>query len=222
MCNVAGVVFGVTSFTPDDIKGKKIIEVGSLDVNGSLQPIFKSWKPAKYVGVDIEAGPGVDVVCDAEHLLKKFKPESFDIVISTETMEHVRDWRQVISNLKALCKPNGTILVTTRSIGFFYHAYPYDFWRYEISDMKKIFGDCKILRLEADPQNPGVFVKVQKPKRFKEKDLSSLKLHSMVANKKTKDVSPKDFKTVYYRRLMAKERLKDFVLETGKNLFSKM
>jgi SAM-dependent methyltransferase len=222
MCNVAGIVFGVTSFTPDEIKGKTVLEVGSLDVNGSLQPIFKSWKPKKYVGADIEMGPGVDVVVSGEDLMTKFKPESFDVVISTETMEHVRDWRKVISNLKAVCKPEGTIVVTTRSLGFFFHAYPYDFWRYEVADMKKIFEDCTICKLESDPQNPGVFIKVKKPKNFKEKDLSNLKLHSMVANKRIKDVSDKDFKTVYYRRLIAKEKLKDFILSSGKNVFGKM
>ena len=53
MCNTSGIVFGVTHLSPEEIKGKRVIEVGSLDVNGSLQKVIKSWKPAKFIGVDI-------------------------------------------------------------------------------------------------------------------------------------------------------------------------
>lgn len=222
MCNVAGIVFGITNLSQEEIKAKEVLEVGSLDVNGSLQPILKSWKPKKYVGVDIEMGKGVDIVVSGEDLLTKFKKESFDVVISTETMEHVRDWRKVISNLKAVCKPGGIILVTTRSIGFFFHAYPYDFWRYEASDMERIFADCKVLKLEKDPQDPGIFIKVQKPKNFVEKDLSNVKLFSVIRNKRIRDLHENDFGNLFYRRLVLKEKVKDIILKTGKNVFGKL
>ena len=140
MCNSACIEFGVRNLAIEDVKGKKIIEVGSYDFNGSLRPIIEAWgNPDKYVGVDIIDGPGVDLVCPAEKIIEKFGKESFDIVISTEMLEHVRDWRKVISNIKNICKPNGLILLTTRSYGFGYHDFPYDFWRYESEDMKSIF-----------------------------------------------------------------------------------
>lgn len=68
-----------------------MIEVGSLNVNGSLRPLLGSFKPNLYVGTDIVKGPGVDVVCKAEDLLRTFPKSSFDVLISTELMEHVRD-----------------------------------------------------------------------------------------------------------------------------------
>jgi len=50
--------------------------------------------------------------------------------------------------MKAVLKPGGFIYITTRSRGFPYHAYPHDYWRYEIEDMEKIFGDFEIIALE--------------------------------------------------------------------------
>ena len=85
----------------------------------------------------IESGKFVDKVISAEKLLDYFGSESFDIVISTETLEHILDWRTVINNMKEVLKPNGYIYITTVERGFPLHSYPYDFWRYEFDDMKR-------------------------------------------------------------------------------------
>ena len=68
MCNASGIVFGATALTPADVEGKRVIEVGAYDVNGSLRPVLTGWKPAEYMGVDIAEGPGVDVICPVEAL----------------------------------------------------------------------------------------------------------------------------------------------------------
>jgi SAM-dependent methyltransferase len=215
MCTINGIIFGVKNLTKEDVKGKRIIEVGSYNVNGNLGSVLKSWEPAEYIGTDIEKGPGVDVVCNAEDLSSKFGKESFDVVISTEVLEHVRDWRKVISNIKDICKPNGIILLTTRSYGFVYHSYPHDFWRYEIEDMKEIFSDCEIISLEKDPEAPGVFIKAKKPVGFVKKDLLNYKLYSMVTNKKTAEISEKDFRSFYFMGLTLKKKVKDLILRLG-------
>ncbi|MEM2900830.1 MAG: methyltransferase domain-containing protein [Thermoplasmata archaeon] len=136
-------MFGAKNLSREEIKGKKVIEIGACNVNGSLQPLLKSWEPAEFVGVDIEKGEGVDVICNAENLVDKFGKESYDVVLSMEVLEHVRDWRKVVSNIKNICKNGGIILITTRSYGFGYHAYPYDFWRFELKDMEDIFLTLK-------------------------------------------------------------------------------
>ena len=192
MCNKTGIEFGRKNLALEDVQGKSVIEVGAYDVNGSLRFFVEDLKPASYLGVDIEMGPGVDEVCNAEDLIERFGQNAFDVLISTEMLEHVRNWRVVISNLKNVVKPGGILLLTTRSIGFRYHGYPYDFWRYELADMEAIFSDFKIDALESDALAPGVFLRAQKPDNFEEMDTSSYQLYSIVKRNRITDISDWD------------------------------
>jgi SAM-dependent methyltransferase len=209
MCNASGVAFGVKNLSIEEIKGKKIVEIGACDVNGSLRPIIESWgSPAKYIGIDIGRGPGVDVVCNAENILDVFGIESFDIVIATELLEHVNDWRKVISNMKNVCKTTGTLLITTRSKGFKYHGYPHDFWRYELDDLKEIFSDYEIIALENDPIAPGVFLKAKKPDEFVEKNLKTHELYSVVVDQRIAELKDLDLRIFLFLRKIISKRKK--------------
>lgn len=190
VCHENCIAFVVNNLTAADVHDRRLLEVGSRDVNGSVGPHLKDLGPTTYVGVDIESGPGVDIVCDATELVSRFGPDSFDVVVSTELMEHVVDWRVVISNMKNVVKPSGLLVVTTRSKGFVFHGYPYDFWRYEEEDFKRMFSDFTIECLEQDEkETPGIFIRARKPQGFVEADLSDLRLYSILHNKRVLDVS---------------------------------
>ena len=219
MCNQSCIQFGAKNLTGEEIKEKRVLEVGSVDVNGNLRPIVEAHGPREYVGVDIEKGRGVDVVCRAEDILQTFGRESFDAVISTEMLEHIRDWRTVVSNIKNICRPGGVVLLTTRSHGFKYHGFPYDFWRYEQEDMKNIFSDFEIQALQGDPEMPGVLLKAKKPAHFAEKDLSEYKLYSIVTNRKMKELRDGDFNNFYFKRLKFRLKLREFRKKV-KSIFS--
>jgi hypothetical protein len=60
-----------------NLEGIKILDVGSYDVNGTMKPIFER---AQYVGLDMEAGPNVDVVGVSHNI--PFGKDEFDVVIS--------------------------------------------------------------------------------------------------------------------------------------------
>jgi SAM-dependent methyltransferase len=210
MCNRACLAYGEAHLTEADIRGNRVIEVGARNVNGSLRPFVEGFGPASYVGVDIETGPGVDEVCDAEDLVARFGRESFDLVICTEVLEHVRNWRVVMSNLKQLLAANGVLLITTRSYGFPYHAFPYDFWRYEVDDMGVILSDLDVEDSASDPGKPGVFVKARRPERFLENDLAGYELYSMVRRRRSRDVGSFEvtrFTTQWRVRRFAGKRL---------------
>ena len=192
MCNAACIGFGTSRLSASEVRGRKVIEVGSLDVNGSLRRHVEGLGPLSYTGVDVAQGPGVDELCDVTELAARYGADAFDVVISTEMLEHVRDWRLAVSNLKRVLKPGGVLLLTTRSKGFPYHGYPNDYWRYEADDINAIFSDLFIETIESDPLAPGVFVKARKPPAFVERNLESLALHSAVTRKRCKHVGTRD------------------------------
>jgi SAM-dependent methyltransferase len=179
MCHPSCLQFGERVLHRPEVAGRQVLEVGSYDVNGSLRPLLSGWGPDRYVGVDIVPGPGVDCLCAAEQLVTTFGPDSFDLVICTEVLEHVLPWQEAIANIKAVCRPGGVILITTRSRGFMIHEFPHDCWRYELEDMQVIFGDCELLALERDPEAAGVFVKARKPWNFTPCDLTDYTLFNV-------------------------------------------
>ncbi len=183
--HVSCMAFAAAKLRPEDIKDKTVIDVGSYNHNGNLYDLYKHYNPSEFIGTDLLSGPGVDVVCPAEDLVSKFGKEQFDVVLSSELLEHARNWREVISSIKQLVKSNGIVLITTRSKGFPLHDYPHDYWRYELEDMRKLFSDMEILSLENDPQAPGVFIKVRKPIDFNENDLSDIALYSIIEDDRT-------------------------------------
>lgn len=210
MCNTACVEFVRDRLTEDEVRGKRVLEVGALDVNGTVRPLVEAFNPAEYVGVDITMGPGVDVVCDAQNLVERFGPARFDLLLSTELLEHVRDWRKVISGFKQVLTPGGVVLITTRSHGHPYHGYPWDFWRYEPDDMRVLFADFEVDVIDTDRLEPGVFVKARKPMAFQECDLSGHALFAIIKNARVGGLSWSDvarFRLAHTtRRLFARAR----------------
>ena len=169
--------FGRAVLTAKEVRGKQVIEVGSMNFNGSLRTHIESLGPSSYVGVDFIAGNGVDVVCDAGDLKTRFGKDSFDVVISTEMLEHAEDWRGAVQSMKRVLRAGGIFLLTARGPGFPLHGYPHDWHRFTVNDMRRIFADFKIDALEADPQFPGFLLFARKPRSWRRKksvDLSSI------------------------------------------------
>lgn len=187
MCDRNRLDFGIKNLGDADIKGKRVLEVGSCDVNGSLRAGVIEHGPSEYIGIDIAFGPGVDAVCSSDDILKKFGEESFDVVLSTCALEHIANWKLAISNMKRACRHGGIILLIVPS-EWPWHNYPYDFWRYSHEDIKVIFSDFEILVIEEAQSFHGparignlVYVKMRKPAidTYAERDISSYKLFNI-------------------------------------------
>ena len=170
-----------------EVYGRSVLEVGSRNVNGGVRDwITRNLQPGTYIGVDMEPGPGVDLVLKAEELgsgkgveLNSRLLTTFDVVISTEMLEHCEDWRKAVSSMKRMVHPEGILIVTTRAPGFPRHEHPNDFWRFSVADFIKIFSDMHIVCVQSDPQpgHPGVFLKARpKPGTCDAVDLSKIEV----------------------------------------------
>ncbi len=151
--------FAQRILTRETVTGRTVLEVGSHYVNGSVRPHVTGLGPTSYTGIDIEAGEGVDVVMDCTQL--HHFGRTWDLVISTEMLEHAQDWRGCITSMANAVAPGGLLLITTRSPGFYYHNPP-DYWRYTPQDMTRILEalDLVAVTVEDDPfpEHQGVFV----------------------------------------------------------------
>lgn len=220
--NLSTYEFSAVHLHGDELRGQRVLEVGAQSYNGGLRPFVMSRDPAEYVGVDISPGPGVDLVCDIADLEKRFGADSFDVVLCTEVLEHVRPWRDAIRNLKAVCRPGGFILLTTRSPGFPYHAYPHDYWRFDLGDFERIWSDFGIDTLESDPLAPGVYVKAHKPEHFVEADLSDLAVYCLPAGERALEVREEHLRSAHFRRLRWRDRLQRALTSIKAALFGKL
>ena len=97
---------------PKYFKDVKALDIGSLDVNGSLKYLFSY--PYYYVGVDLSYGPNVDVICPGHLYDSGFL---FDIVLSSECFEHDLYYRKTILNMIRLLKSGGLCIFSCASTG---------------------------------------------------------------------------------------------------------
>jgi hypothetical protein len=94
---------------PEVFRSKKILECGSMDINGSARDFFDD--PDEYVGVDWRDGKGVDVVS----LFHEYdeKPDGhFDVAVSMETFEHDPYWKQSLKKMLDKVHLEGSIIIS--------------------------------------------------------------------------------------------------------------
>ena len=118
-------------FVDNYIKGKgrvRVLDVGSYNVNGCMRPLFNGTE-AEYVGLDIEAGPNVDIVMKEPYDWSNIPDESFDFVISANAFEHIEFPWLTIKEIYKKLKPEGIACIHAPfNIGE--HRYPTDCYRY--------------------------------------------------------------------------------------------
>lgn len=96
----------------NDYSNRKIIEIGSYDVNGSVRQFFHK---SCYVGVDLIHGAGVDIVCEGDKV--DHADNTYDIAISCECFEHNPKWSETFENMHRMTKEGGVVLFTCATTG---------------------------------------------------------------------------------------------------------
>ena len=102
----------VKKIYPNFFSNKKVLDIGSLDINGSNKYFFED---CSYIGLDLGEGKNVDVI-SLGHLYDA--PDNyFDTIISTEVFEHDMFYEKTINNIIRMLKPGGLFLFTCAAPG---------------------------------------------------------------------------------------------------------
>lgn len=102
----------VKSIFPDYFVKKKVLDVGSGDINGNNRFLFED---CEYDGNDVIQAPNVTIVSKTKDL--HFKSETFDTIISTECFEHDSTYKESLIKIYDMLKKDGLFLFTCASIG---------------------------------------------------------------------------------------------------------
>src|ERR1700712_4174576 len=108
---------GVRTHYPRSFDGARVLEVGSLDINGSVRELFSR---CRYTGVDLQIGPGVDLACQGQ--LVEFPTGEFDTTISAECLEHNPYWRETVANMLRMTRPGGLVMISCATTGRLEHG----------------------------------------------------------------------------------------------------
>jgi SAM-dependent methyltransferase len=116
-----------------------------LDVGSEDAPYRRLMPATRFVTLDVTHEYGADIVSDIHRL--GIASASFDSVIATEVLEHCRDPRQAIIEVRRILKSGGTCILTTRFIQA-YHPTPHDFYRFtwdSLADLFATFSEVRII-----------------------------------------------------------------------------
>lgn len=97
---------------PSYFRNKKVLDIGSGDVNGNNRYLFED---CFLIGLDIGPGPNVDLVSGGD--VVAFRNEFFDTIISTECFEHNPFYGETLRNAVRMLQPEGLFLFTCATTG---------------------------------------------------------------------------------------------------------
>lgn len=98
-----------------------------------LRPYFPN---KKYIGADMQEGPGVDVILDLQQL--ELPPDSVGTALCLETLEHVEFPRRAFGEVHRVLRKGG-LFICTSHFYFPIHEYPHDYWRFTPAAFESLF-----------------------------------------------------------------------------------
>jgi hypothetical protein len=124
----------------DISKELKILDVGSWQKHGqkSYRDLFsgRNWK---YYGMDIQDGNNVDIVAK-EVYEWGLDPLFYDVIISGQCLEHVKDTKEWIKQIDKSLKVGGLVCIIA-PWQWKHHPYPVDCWRILPDGMEFLLKD---------------------------------------------------------------------------------
>lgn len=135
-----------------------VVEVGAKDY-GSTTSFRDVYRECEYVGVDMEAGKGVDVVADLGCGTGALPTAHFALCICCSVLEHTpRPWIMA-ANIVSLVRPAGLLYISVPWV-WRYHAYPDDYFRFSPRAIQALFPALEWTRATYSTTVPGEHVEL--------------------------------------------------------------
>lgn len=116
----------------------KTLEIGSYIINGTVRDAFRD--VPDYIAIDMNEGPGVDLVLPSTAAIHRWGTEAFDTILCFETLEHDRTFWRTVEDMHLMLKRGGHLLISTPGIEFnVYHGYPKDYYRFTFDTYRDVF-----------------------------------------------------------------------------------
>lgn len=117
-----------------------IYEFGSLwpPSQGAFADLRYVFLDRKYVGVDMQSGAGVDLVCALPDT--KIQDGCVGSLICVDTLEHVEYLRDSLSEFHRIMN-DGAVIIVASVFSFPIHNYPQDFWRFTSEGLRSLLRD---------------------------------------------------------------------------------
>lgn len=139
---------------------------------GSRWDAGERWNPSQlfqdrgrfplYIGLDMRPGPGVHVVSNANRL--PYDACSFGVVICAEMLEHDLFFWETLREAYRVLHEGGSLVITTRGIGFPRHDFPSDYYRFTPDALRGLLEGAGFERIQVGEHKPsaGVFASGRK------------------------------------------------------------
>lgn len=92
----------------------------------------------QYFAVDIAPGPNIDLVADIHNT--GLPDASFDAIVCTQVIEHVKNPFRVLEEIKRLLRPGGVCFISAPFM-YPYHPDPEDYFRFSTEGLRSFFND---------------------------------------------------------------------------------
>jgi hypothetical protein len=120
-----------------------VLEVGSK-LYGEREELRTLFPGAEWLGLDMEAGAGVDLVADLTRPFGQVDEvlggRRFQTIFCLSVLEHCTAPWLMAANLKKLLAPGGVLCVSA-PFTWEVHGYPEDYWRFTPQGLKVLFPE---------------------------------------------------------------------------------
>jgi SAM-dependent methyltransferase len=114
-------------------QGSVVLDLGCAD-----RPYRDVFGPGvQYVGADLPGNDDADIDIAPDGTVPS-RAATYDLILSTQVLEHVERPERYLAECRRLLKPTGRLLLTTHGV-MYYHRDPEDYWRWTVPGLRLLF-----------------------------------------------------------------------------------